>query len=304
MLKNYFYFLILAYLIQSNVAYATITVKSINGAKNTAILKLSEQDEITVDSLLEYKESNGKSCILKVKKVVNLAALAESAVCDNIGILEPGKVLEPKVNTDFNPKQGPHSDKVGQSGSRDSRSRRNHFRGGKLSGRVYYSSASEIFYSYKAAGATFNFIDKSTGALGFGVNYSFITDSSFMYGFGGSYEMERKLVSRQSGDGTVTKYTGGQGISLLLLDFNLGYVFKNKGIVFLGLNNPMPSMANMSGVKVSGQLGYQVGLVYLINAYFNIDATLRYLNFSVTASGIKYSLTQFDGVCFGASYIF
>jgi hypothetical protein len=280
-------------------------VTGVNIDKNTVIVKMSEPDEIAVGADLEYNDPNGGKCVVKVKKVNGQKALAEATMCDDLKVLKPGKMLEPKDSGDFDSQ---HSS--GESSSRrDGGGTREKSRRGGLSGfhfgiRMYYSLASEIYSKYTAYGTTATFVDKTKGALGFGLNLNYITNSSIWFNLGGSYEMERKLESRQFKSTPATNYTEGQAIAFVITDLNLGYIFKNKGGIYLGVNVPMPMLSNMSDFKITGGMGIQGGLTYFASPSMSVDVMLRYVNLQVAESSLKYDMTQFDGACVGFGYIF
>lgn len=297
-------FFIILILFFSARGYSYITVKSVKTDKNALIIKLSEQDEVAVGTALEYKNPKGNSCLFKVTKVNNMAALAEATMCDDISIVKPGKMLEVSDDSAFDAHSAARSDKAQRSSGSEKKRRKGSLAGIKIGVRLYYSTATEIYSSYKAFGSDIKFIDKTAGAPGLGLNISYITASSFMFGLNASYEMERKLISRQFSNSTPSTYTNGEAISLIVLDLNLGYVFKNTGILFAGLNTNSPMLSNMDNIKVAGGVSYHFGIAYLATPNLSVDVVWRYLNLSMTESSIKYDVTQFDGACVGLGYTF
>jgi hypothetical protein len=310
-IHSFLFVFLFVFLFLSNRVDAFLTIKTIKEDTKSVIIKLSESDEVSIGDSLEYKDPNGNSCIVKVTKLNNnMLALAEASLCDDFSILKPGKMFEPINGDEVAPDNAPESER-GARGERASRRRertghssRGAFAGTKLGVRLYYSLASEFYSSTKASGSTLNFIDKTTGAGGLGLNLSFITDSSLMFGFGGYYELERKLEYRQFAGGSQSKYTDGEGAALVILDLNLGFIFKKIVMAYLGVNMPSVLLSNMPEAKVVGNIGYHVSFTYLATSNLNFDLMFRYLNLSLTESDVKYDLTQFDGASVGFGYWF
>lgn len=300
MLKTWFIFLIFSGLLLSFQASAYITVKSVKAAKNSVVVKLSEQDEVSVGMSLEYKDPNGNPCVVKVVKIKNMLAMAEATMCDNIKVLRPGKTLEIQGATDFDSRR--QSSEIGSGHS--ARKKRGTLSGLVFGGRLYYSLAEEIYSSYKDFGAEFKMLDKTSGAIGLGLNLAYITNSSIMFGLGGSYEMERKLTSRQYSNGATAKYSNGESIGLIVMDLKLGYVFKKSGILFVGLNTNSPMLTNMENLKAAGDLGYNFGLIYVMESKISIDIEWRILSMKISENERTYDLTAMDNACIGLGYIF
>jgi hypothetical protein len=304
---------LLVFLLSTFLSYratAFVTVKSVKADKDSVILKLSEAEEVSVGSTLEYKDPNGNSCVVKVKKISNMMALAEATMCDDINVLKPGKMLEltdggaggSSSSIDDSDRSG--SRERGNRGGRDHRHRRGGLTGTKGSVRLYYSTATEIYSSFKAFGTEFKSVIKTPGALGIGLNASYFSESSIMFSLGLSYELERKLNATKNSDGSEAKFTDGEGIAFAIVDLNFGYVFKNSGVIFLGVNMPSPMLTNMEDAKMGGAMGYQAGLIYLSSSNLSFDLSLRYLNLTMPESTTKYDVIQFDGACLGFGYIF
>jgi hypothetical protein len=320
-----FLFLIVACLFLFSKAQAYIVVKAINVEKNSVIVKLSEPNEVSMDTSLEYKDSQGNSCIVKVKKITNMTALAEATMCDDISIIKPGKMLDVEGFSAFQPPRVSKVDSVEDgdaqsnrekrrvmrdikvernSGGRD-RSRRGSSLGAKFGLRLHYSTATQMYYGSKSADTDLlEFVIKTPGAVGLGLNFSYIGESSLMIGLGVSYEMERKLLSIETSDKNVIEITDERSIAFAVVDLNLGYVIYNSVNLFVGANMPSPILKNFNEVKVSGFAGHQYGLAYLASSNLSFDLTFRYLNLAVVDEDIKYDQTQLDGAVVGFGYLF